>query len=372
MRRTADQITIEDARADRSARFTATVEPNQGRVVVPRSVRVRDGALEWSQQAPGWDGTWSPVQYREAGTSHWTYGRSDDAVLDRFIELYRQPDDSIVDFAGRYGVLYLRPDGVPNGEPEAVEYPGETYLAPMLARTPGGKGVHLATPRQRPVEWHRESLALWRDWSLVVRLLTLYGLTLRDTPGDIDPVALLHPWNVWDAVVGDDQPDDGRWAFSEPVRLVGDLEYQRVGPARDNAHRPATGEEQRATIGMWLDLLTGYAGPTMRLDWDGTAGLRPRVGRSRWECLPLGAPNAVFGDVMVQLVNTLLGDRRVRVCPDCGEPFEHVGRERACTECRLARRNETKRDYWTYNGHVHNARRRDDYNAKRRAEGRPT
>lgn len=361
MQWTAERIALYDARTDRAARFAATVEAARGTVIVPRAVRIRDGALEWSEEAPGWDGTWSLAQYAEAGATPYTRGRIDDAVLDQFIELYRASDEQIAAFARRYGVPYVQPDGVPNGEPDEVEYPDETYQSNEPVQNPGGKGFHIGGERERPVRWCREPVKLWRDWSLIVSLLLRYGLELRDTPGRIEPERFLKVGRHASVTIDKDAKE--RWYWSQPRALVSQLAYTSVGPARDNAHRATTGDEQRIILGGWLDLLTDYAGLTMRLAWQATGRLQPRISRSRWEDSEslTNAPNGVFGDIIMQLVNTLLSDRQFRFCPDCGELFKRVGREHACENCRLARRNETKKNTW--------AKHRDAYNARRR--GRP-
>jgi len=360
MRPTDDRIILFDARSDRVERFAVPVDASRGKVIVPRAVRIRDGALEWSQQAPGWDGTWSEAQYGEAGTAFHTRELVDDTVLDKFIELSGQPDARIAAFARRYGVLYVRPDGVPNSEPEEVEYPGETYRRAVLVKNHDGKGVHLEVEEESPVRWRRESLALWRDWSVVVRQLAVYGAILRNVPDRIDPESLLTYWGVEPS-----SPAENRWVYSQPCSLAVQLAYHQVGTARDGTYRPTTGDEQRRVLGGWLDLLTGYAGLTVRLGWEGRAP-ESRIDRSRWEGLGAltNTPNAVFGDVMVQLVNWLVSDRRRHVCPDCGEVFDRPGRERSCDPCRQKRRRASKRQTWAKNGEM--------YNAKRRAEGRTT
>ncbi|HEV2109532.1 MAG TPA: hypothetical protein VGR16_14830 [Thermomicrobiales bacterium] len=369
----SDFIYIDDALSDRAKRFAATVAPARGNVIVPRAVRVRDGALEWSAQAPGWDGTWSEAQYAEAGTTHYTRGRIDDQVLKRFIKLFREPDAKVVEFARRYGVLYVQPNGVPNGEPDEVEYPDETYQTVAFVRDRNGKVVGLGRRgvgdllhierANSPVLWHREPLQLWRDWSLLVRLLLLYGLALRDTANRIEPEALLRQWQI-DLPPADDVCE--RWYMSEPISLVYALTFTRVGPARDNQTRLTTASEQRENLGGWLDSLAGHAGTVMRLDWAREGRLQARIGRSYSENLSwlTNTPNRVFGDVMVQLVNALVGDGQQRICPDCGEPFERKGKETRCEDCRLARKQATQRAKWN--------KYRARYNQERRARANGT
>lgn len=338
---------------DRPNRFGATVEAARGSIIVPRAVRVRDAALEWSSEAPGWDGTLSPAEHELAGTSHYPRGHSDIEVLDRFIKLYRAPDQQIVDFARHFGVLYLSPGGVPNSEPNEVEYLDETFTGINLVRTADGNGSYLGEPVDRPVRWHREPLQYWRDWSLLVRLLLLYGLELRSTTDRVGPEDRLRQWQI---ELPPAEDGNERWFRSEPISLIYQLSYEPVGSAQDNQHRLTTANEQRATLGFWLDILMSHAGTGMRLDWK--TGVRPqvRVGRAR---SAERSPHGVFGDVMVQLVNTLLGDREHRICPGCAEPFEPEGKEQRCNQCREARKRATQKQKWDRHGAGYNQRRRD-------------
>lgn len=86
----------------RPSGFAATATIGQRRIVVPRAVRVRDGALEWSTEEPGWDHRKSPAEYQAAKESPWRWSKSNDEVLKRFVELYRAPEESIVAFAKRF------------------------------------------------------------------------------------------------------------------------------------------------------------------------------------------------------------------------------------------------------------------------------
>lgn len=343
---------------DRPSRFAATVEAARGGITVPRSVRVRDGALEWSKQAPGWDGTLSPVEYEQAGMNHYTRSESDIEVLDRFIKLYRAPDQQIVEFARHFGVLYVSPGGTPNSEPEAVEYPTDTFHGFNRVRVANGKGSHLAEPVDRPVTWHREPLRYWRDWSLLARLLWFYGLEMHSATDRVDPEGLLRRWQI-ELPPAEDVNE--RWFMSEPISLVYQLSYESVGTARDNQHRLTTADEQRINLGGWLDLLTGYAGTVMRIDWSNGGQIRARVGRSRWEELRsfTNTPTCVFGDIMVQLVNTLLWNGQYRICPGCIEPFEPQGKEQRCNRCREARKKATQKQKWDRHGAGYNQMRRD-------------
>ena len=352
----SESVTLEDARAERPRGFAASAEFGERRVVLPRVVRIRDGALEWSNEEPGWDHRRSLAEYEKAGLSPWVQGKSDDDLLKRFIRLANAPEDAFVTFARRYGVLYLNAAGVPSDEPEMAEYPDETAIHGGVKRAPGGGVMIDRTPRIRPVRWRREPMTLWRDWALLVRLLLLYGLKLRDATARIDPIALLAEWGLEVPPYVD---DNDRWSYSEPRFLVAALAWTPTRLGGDD-YRPTTLTEQRLELGGWLDLLASRSSARLRVSW--RQGSRPwtRIGRPReddayWLSTD---PNDVFGDVVGQLLTMLVGGEKVHICPGCGTPYLCKSRRGFCPACRADRRKATRRATWNRHPEYNDRRRR--------------
>lgn len=358
-RRVSDErITLEDALAVRPRGFAATAATGHRRIVVPRTVRIRDGAVEWSHEEPGWDHRWSLADYEHAQVGPWCFGKSDQEILRRFIRLSTGSDEDIAAFARRYGVLYLNARGAPGGESTTAEYRAETVFDVKLKASPRGGVAIDPAGRIRPVLWRREPLQVWRDWALIVRLLLLYGRKLRDARVRIDPIALLNDSGIDVPPYTDDQD---RWYWSEPRALVAAVSVALARPGNDD-YRATSLAEQRRELGGWLDLLVDRSAATLRVDWKQSGRPitrigRPREGASGWLS---GEPNDVFGDVMAQLLTTLLGDSKVNVCPDCGIPYDCAHRRGFCPACRDERRRATRRATWHSHPEYNDRRRRQE------------
>lgn len=360
MRRRAspDRLILEDARSTRLGGFTASVRLEDRRITVPRAVRIRGDALEWSDEEPGMNhARRTPAELKRTGSSLHLRSTMDDGALWNFMRLHTAPETDLVAFAQRYGVLYLSARGMPNGEPPVAEYPEETVIDSKLIRNlSGGVRIDHAGYR-RPVKWRREPLPLWRDWALIVRLLALYGLELREALRRIDPQLLLGRWHLSVPPYAD---DEHRWVWSEPRFLVSSLAWVRTGRGA-NDYRPTTLEEQRSQLGGWLDMLAACAGLTLRVTWENGAlpkpGLDLPLGEGGWW---VSEPNGAWADVVAQLIAMLLGDTNTHICPDCGELYPCQRRRGYCPACRARRRQATRNRTW---------REHPDYNARRRKGG---
>lgn len=352
-----ENATLNNEQVEQPGRFAAAAEFGERRIVVPRAVRIRDGMLEWSNEEPGWDHRRTSAEFDRAGLTPWKQGKANNKLLTRFIALATEPESAIVDFASRYGVLYLNNSGQPGGEPDTNEYPNETVIVGGLRRAPGGGMMIDQTPQIRPVQWRQEPVAFWRDWALIVRLLLLFGLKLREARSRIDPVALV---NEWELDVPPYTEDNERWRFSEPRALVFALTRKFDRDSADD-YRLTTLDEQRRELGGWLDLMTSLAPISLRVSWQKGEQPRTRIDRTQEEDRTWLStdPNNVFGAIVGQLLTKLQGDTNVHICPGCGATYPCKRRSGYCPDCRAERRKATRLAAW---------HRHPEYNERRRKQ----
>lgn len=252
-------------------------------------------------------------------------------------------------------MLYLGSKGFPGGTPPTAQYPDETVIDVALNK-PFGSDVSLNPLGEvRPVQWYRETLAGWRDWALIARFLLLYGRKLRDASARLDTVSLLNE-------AGLDLPpfSDGsnRSYYSEPRAVVSSLSLTSTRSEGGN-QRLTTLAEQRQELGGWLDLLADLSSASVRVKWEEEDRPRTLIGRPRNDDTGwlLGDPNYVFGDIVLQLLTSILGDQNEHQCPDCGRSYACKRRRGFCPDCRSARKRTTAQATW---------RSHPEYNDRRR------
>jgi ribosomal protein L36 len=342
--RTAETIELADAFMARPNGFAAAATLGKRRISVPRAVRIRAGALEWSTEEPGWDHRRTLAEYQAAKESPWRRGHSDDEILRQFVDLVGASDETIAAFAQEFGVLYLGPKGFPGGSPLGVEYRDETVIDVAYNRGLGGGVSFDPRGEVRPVRWHRETLDGWRAWALITRLVLLYGRKLRTASTRLDAIQLLNEAGLDLPPFSDDKD---RSYFTEPRAVVASLTFTSTqsGEARQRLTSLA---EQRQELAGWLDLLADLSSASVRVTWEEDDRPRTMIGRPRdddtgWFS---GDPNYVFGDVVLQLLTTILGDEKEHQCPDCGIWYPCERRRGFCPHCRLVRRRATRRVTW--------------------------
>lgn len=372
--RSHEQITLDDVRSRGAAPIAAASAERRSVAVVPRVVRVRGDFLEWATEAPGQPVTIGAM--RDAGIELRPRGTLGEPLLWSFITLYAAGDEAIAAFARRSGVLCVSGRGMPGCDLPTVEYAGETVIDNVTSRLANGVTLSRAG-RDRPVQWHREPLPLWRAWSLVIRLLLLYGVELQNTDRRIDPVALVRRWRLdvppyaeadrwgmppanWAIYPPDDEAE--RWRMSEPRMLVSEMCFTATGPDPAN-DRETTRDEQREVLGWWLDRLADRCALTLRMGWN--TGDRPHatIGRSMLsEMSAIFRPDSIFPDIVARLIDVLANAEGVHICPECGKPYPCRRRRGYCPDCRRERKRANARKTW----HEH-----PEYNAHRRRSLHP-
>jgi hypothetical protein len=362
VRRTEEQHALEMRRALEDARefaapsFAAVADIGRSLIVAPRAVRIRDAALEWSNEKPGWDYRLPAGEPMTPGVPRFTvgqrdgklvdrfvFGQRDAKLFDRFIRIYRAADEDIAAFATRYGVLFLSPSGDPNGLPTIEGYDEERLVDVRLGAQSNGMDPSDLDAFERPVRWHRESLAGWRAWSLFVRTLLLFCLVAHDTSGLIDPFIRLRDWKLTSYSPRD---EDAGWYVAYHYRQF--LEQLKANK---------TVEDQRFTLGDWLDFLVSHRAMAPRIRWWETDRPTMRLGNPRQEDFIPFQTHPVFGDVLTMTIARVLGAEKQNIC-ECGTPYTCHSRRGYCPECRRERRNATKRGTWAKHGPTYEARRR--------------
>lgn len=351
--------------------------PDSQLIELPRDCRIRGGYLEWTQDQSGVNfqhvyERYMPDTPLALGSANAPLGILSDSLLMEFSELWMSEDDTIADFAGRFGVLYAQSPGkdwsadsvtwsstdarlgVAKGvgleverDPERVAYIGETYIDNV------GDVV--------PVCWRREPLAVWRNASAVVDLLWRLAILLkRAANGRSQPIDAIGAARFW-------LPDGGEewaaWIKSAPMRIVAHMQWSDASHLRFK--HPNTLEEQRAVLKEFLEWISRIA--SVRLGIQTGDHARPRiVAKSPWDVTGESSPDVtmwgfgpyhVFSAVVVQLlaeVTTGTGE----MCPNCPRIWIRTGREKSCPFCRAEAIRATKRSNWNQHKEVRNATRR--------------
>ncbi len=291
------------------------------RVMVPTDVRVSNGSLLWRLgDGPGW-----------------VTGELDSGALSAFTRLAHEADDEpFGEFARRYGVLGLLPDGRPGTVTQ-------TFPPHM------GSGEDA---------WFSEPLDLWRRWAICAHATLALAAALR---GDvrIDPWEVLYRAGFSSKQLRPTQYPSN-WLIDLPMLI---LNVTEEFDHEAKCSKPRSLIHQRLWLGhhvarTWL----GQAALAPDVMWTETIP-RATLALSRWFIQPGLGPwpeNTLFSVLAVQIAAAICSRHYLATC-DCGEVFERKTSPRAdqplrCPACARAVHREQK---------TRSA-------AKRRAEGRKT
>jgi hypothetical protein len=348
---TSLQVLLDRQDAERASGFSAVASFSGQDVLLPHEVQVFNGYLEWkpfrnTDEVPGKDWTQQRI-----GDAFGVPGRTDLDCLWHFIRLAdAHSEEEFARFARKHGVLYLAPHGIPGSSPPRRIDPE----APVPLSTLGTTDlVGKFRPFDLRERWHQEAIEVWRAWALHAKLVLVFGIALRDDDR-IAPQSFLHRHGI------DSGPDLPHVQFEEDSIYVertdrGELQlseygftlFWRLSPTRliRDLEECDSVVTQRKCLAWYLDhQWLHFTDLTLRIEWIGS---RPQIQIDRpitkrdW----LSGVHWCFPVLAGQLVATILSDRRVNFCVNCGMPYPCERRRLGgrCPECRESARRATKR-----------------------------
>lgn len=298
----------------------------QARMAVPARVRLGPGRLEWIPDAGDDAAHW------------WREGEPASGALWAFIKLATEPAPGFVDFARRFGVLALTPQGRPSVSRQVPDAGGPGQLdEPWCGFA---------------VNW--EPIAAWRTYAAIARAIVHLAMALRlgtriDARRTIEDAGL------------DLETDPFSWEFQiatlEDERTTRDyifnLHHRRLSTLVETLDRPGRDlASQRQWLAFWVThgwIAESALIPTVTWDSD-----RPQL------CLPIGSrppgidpagsppsginqflwpPNMLFNILAAHLAAFICSGEPVARCSRCGELHPRTRAPRAdqpvyCDDCR--------------------------------------
>lgn len=185
---------------------------------VPLHVRLRDGAIEWRLH---------PVDQWEWPFYGFIEGEAPHDVLWKFLDLARATDEGVLDFVSRFGVLGIRPDGMPGTAP--LDWLGGDQW-PEAEWEGEGRG------------WRREPVATIRMYADSLKGVVAFSRELRESPY-MNPDRILEKYDLHQGAFSDyglpEMKDEDhvtgiymRWAVSCPLALAQGIARQATAEAR--------------------------------------------------------------------------------------------------------------------------------------------